>query len=82
MPRRLTEHGLTVFVLRYRLAATPRADEEFMRLASSSAIMDAVEAQSRVAKDDVFPALRIVRERASAWGVMLVVGMRKSRLTG
>ncbi|MEU8251051.1 hypothetical protein [Nonomuraea sp. NPDC048916] len=66
---RLAGHGLTVFVLRYRLAPTPRADEEFMRLASSSPIMDAVKAQSRVARDDAFQALRVVRERASAWGV-------------
>ncbi|WP_433366344.1 alpha/beta hydrolase [Streptosporangium sp. CA-115845] len=67
--RRLTEHGLTVFVLRYRLAPTPRTDEEFMRLASASAIMDAVKAQSRVTRDDPFQALRIIRERASTWGL-------------
>ena len=31
--------------------------------------MDAVKAQSRVAEDDAFQALRTVRDRASAWGV-------------
>ncbi|WP_336204355.1 alpha/beta hydrolase [Nonomuraea sp. LPB2021202275-12-8] len=31
--------------------------------------MDAVKAQSRVARDDGLQALRAVRERASAWGV-------------
>ncbi|GAA2432397.1 alpha/beta hydrolase [Actinomadura vinacea] len=66
---RLTEHGLTVFVLRYRLLPTPREDEEFLGTWASNVNMDAIESQSRVAKDDAFRAVRVVRERASAWGV-------------
>jgi acetyl esterase/lipase len=66
--RRLTEPGLTVFVLRYRLMPTPRDDGAFGRMAMNG-IMDAIKTQARVAKEDALLAMRVVRERAATWGV-------------
>ncbi|MFI7127132.1 alpha/beta hydrolase [Nonomuraea sp. NPDC050153] len=66
--RRLTEPGLTVFLLRYHLMPTPRDDGEFVR-AIMSGTMDPIKAHARVAENDAFLAMRVVRERAASWAV-------------
>jgi acetyl esterase/lipase len=66
---RLAGHGLTAFVLRYRLLPTPRDDEEFVRGWQSHFSMDALRSQSRIATADALRAVHVVRERAASWGV-------------
>ncbi|MEU6037253.1 alpha/beta hydrolase [Actinomadura sp. NPDC047616] len=66
---RLAEHGLTAFVLRYRLLPTPEDDDEFLHSWSTAVSMEALEAQSRIAKADALDAVRVVREQSSTWDI-------------
>ncbi|GAA3628126.1 alpha/beta hydrolase [Nonomuraea rosea] len=66
---RLAGHGITAFVLRYRLLPSPVRDEDLRGSWGQALSMDAIKAQSHVAAEDVKLAVPAVRERAAAWGV-------------
>ncbi|WP_165423045.1 alpha/beta hydrolase [Ktedonosporobacter rubrisoli] len=68
--RWLNERGVAAFVLKYRLAPTPERDEDFM--AQFMHIVHDVagmQAQAPVGISDGQQALKLVRQRASEWGV-------------
>jgi acetyl esterase/lipase len=84
LARQLTPLGVTVFVLRYRLAHTPESDAEMRayldvlpqelplqgRTAEAPPVgNDASEAARPWAKEDGRQAIRFVREHAAAWGL-------------
>ena len=72
--RRLAEHGVAAFVLRYRLAPTPVEDARFAafarhRLRDRAYLADTSRALRSSALADGGAAVRTVRERAAEWDV-------------
>lgn len=77
--RRLQERGVTAFVLKYRVVRTPASSEEFARHISEVRSLPFEENERRIeeatrevrplAVADGLQAVRVVRERASEWGI-------------
>ncbi len=67
---RLNERGVAVFVLKYRLTPTPVCDEEFLQqLPQIVQNVEQMMSQAPIGIIDGKQALKVVRERASAWGI-------------
>jgi acetyl esterase/lipase len=70
----LTAHGVAAFVLRYRLLQTPVGDADFMQqmqqnLADRNRFMERMRHLGPLVIADGRQAVKIVRQRASEWGV-------------
>jgi dienelactone hydrolase len=61
---RLIDHGVTAYVLRYRLLASPPDDDDFVRGWSGFELAD-IRAQALVAMEDLTRAVQVVRESTS-----------------
>lgn len=74
MARWLCAHGIAAFVLKYRVSQTAARDEGFITqlLARFANLMRLVELMLQIeplAVADGRQAIRVVRQRAAAWGV-------------
>ena len=72
--QRLAERGIAAFVLHYRVAPTPLAEEAFAAVAQRIAtepqfVADVSRAQRGPSLVDGGAAMRLVRDNATAWGV-------------
>jgi acetyl esterase/lipase len=70
----LADHGIAAFVLKYRLNETPAEDAAFMRfvgerMGAAARGGDTPDITEPRATQDALQALRLIREKAAAWGV-------------
>lgn len=72
--RWLSDRGIAAFVLRYRLAPTPRDDAQFRalrarQLQDPTLLTTVIKSQAPIAISDSRDAIALVRKRAAEWGI-------------
>jgi acetyl esterase/lipase len=71
--RWLNEHGIAAFVLKYRVIATPKRDEEFIATMTQAVdyerALELTRPHSPLSIEDGRQAMRLVRQHAAEWGV-------------
>ncbi|MBN2499201.1 MAG: alpha/beta hydrolase [Anaerolineales bacterium] len=72
--RWLNTHGVTAFMLKYRVARTAKDDEEYQKqmdetMSDPDKMRELVKQQAALANADAQQAIRMVREHAAEWGV-------------